>query len=375
MKNKRWLFSLFVVLFLLMPMRVCAQDGLAEQILADGKEQMVKSEGIAETQNFYERTEKITSGEFEWSFSGVLSYLGNLLFGEIKDNFSSLMKMIVVAVMAGILCNIEGSFAKDSITNMGFLTCFMMIAGLSVSVFRDVVALARETIDNLHIFTQGLIPTVASISVSGGNGAAASISPLLFVCMQTITYLAKNFFLPFHLVICALSIINNVTERFHIGRLIEFARQILKWSTGILLTVYIGLLGFQGFSVGYLNGVAGKTVKYAVCNFIPLVGSALAESVEAVCASAALVKNAVGVAGIISLISICLMPLCKLLALSALYRFAAGVAEPVTDKRITNLLGETAANITQTFVILLMLSVMFIISIGLLCSFTNLPMN
>ncbi|MBQ3226759.1 MAG: stage III sporulation protein AE [Clostridia bacterium] len=375
MKYRRYSVIVCVILLLFLPFRVCAQDSLTGQILADGKAQMEVSEGIAETQNFYETTEKIANGEFEWSFSGILNYLGNLLFDEIQENFTSLMKMIVVAVMAGILCNIEGNFAKNSITNLGFLTCFMMIAGLSAGVFRDVVALARETIDTLHIFTQGLIPTVASIAVSGGSGAAASISPLLFVCMQTITYLAKNFFLPFHLVVCALSIINNVTERFHIGRLIEFARQILKWSTGILLTVYIGLLGFQGFSVGYLNGVAGKTVKYAVCNFIPLVGSALAESVEAVCASAALVKNSVGVAGILSLISICLLPLCKLLALSALYRFAAGVAEPVTDKRITNLLGETAANITQTFVILLMLSVMFIISIGLLCSFTNLPMN
>lgn len=375
MKNKRRLFPFLVVLFLLMPIRVCAQDDLTQRMLEDGKVQMEVSEGIAETQNFYDTTEKIANGAFEWSFAGVLNYLGNLLFGEIKANFASLMKMIVVAVMAGILCNIEGNFAKNSITNLGFLTCFMMIAGLSAGVFRDVVDLARETIDTLHIFTQGLIPTVASIAVSGGNGAAASVSPLLFVCMQTITYLAKNFFLPFHLAVCALSIINNVTERFHIGRLIEFARQILKWSTGILLTIYIGLLGFQGFSVSYLNGVAGKTVKYAVCNFIPLVGSALAESVEAVCASTALVKNAVGVAGILSLISICLLPLCKLLALSALYRFAAGVAEPVTDKRITNLLGDIASNITQTFVILLMLAVMFIISIGLLCSFTNLPMN
>ncbi|MGN1060004.1 MAG: stage III sporulation protein AE, partial [Clostridia bacterium] len=62
------------------------------------------------------------------------------------------------------------------------------------------------------------------------------------------------------------------------------------------------------------------------------------------------------------------MPLIKILATSVLYRFAAGVAEPATDKRIVRLLMDLAGNITLIFAILLMVMVMFVISIALLCS-------
>ena len=60
--------------------------------------------------------------------------------------------------------------------------------------------------------------------------------------------------------------------------------------------------------------------------------------------------------------------------LSVLYRFAAGIAEPATDKRIVSLLSDVAGNITQVFVILLMVSVMFIISVAMLCAVTSIPM-
>ncbi len=353
-----------------------AQNNIEQNMMEESKRQLETVLGPSEFTDFSKAADELANGSQGWSFSGLLSNLSDLFWGELKSNMSMLIKMVVVAIMAGVLCNIQGKFAGESISNLGFLTCFIVIAGIAVSIFSDIVSIASETIDTLYMFTQGLIPTISMIISSGGGGATASaMSPTLFVCMQVITYLAKNFFLPMNLGIFALSVINNVTERFHITKLIEFAKQGLKWGIGILLTVYVGLIGFQGISFGYLNGVAGKTVKYAVCNFIPLVGTALAESVEAVCASAVLVKNAVGMAGILSLISICLLPLSKMLVLSLLYRFAAGVAEPVTDRRITNFFSDIAGNITQTFVVLLMVCVMFMISVGLLCTFTNIPMN
>ena len=352
-----------------------AQEEMQKQLLEESADRVSQSGAPLESFQFSETVQKVADGEWEWNITKVLNRIAELFLGEVRSNLSALLKIIVIAVLAGILCNLQGPFNGEGVADVSFLVCFIVIAGLAVSVFAEIVQTAMSTIDSLTLFMQGLIPSMTGIIAAGGGAASGmALSPSLFLCMQVITYLAKNVFLPMILVITALSVINNMSGRFHITKLIEFARQALKWSSGILLTVFIGILSLQGFSSAFVDGVAGKTVKYAICNFVPLVGNVLSDSVEAVCASTLVVKNAVGVTGVLALLSICVGPLLKLLAISVLYRFAAGVAEPATDRRIVNLLGDLAGNITQTFVILLMVCVMFIISVAMLCAVTNIPM-
>lgn len=324
--------------------------------------------------NFLETAQNALNGKWRINPKEVLGRLADLFFYEFKSNLSSVIKIVIVAVLAGVLCNLQGAFNKEGVKTISFLACFVVIANLAVNVLAQIINIAIDTIDRLNLFMQGLVPALSAVVAAGGATAGQAISPSLFMCMQLITNLARGVFLPMILLITALSVVNNISGRFHITRLIDFTRQLLKWTSGILLTVFIGLLGIQGFSFAFVSGVAGKTVKYAICNFIPIVGAVLSDSVEAVCASTLIVKNAVGITGVLALISICAMPLIKLLTLSLMYRFAAGISEPVTDKRIVNLLGDLAGNITQTFVILLMVCVMFIISVAMLCAVTNIPM-
>ena len=49
-------------------------------------------------------------------------------------------------------------------------------------------------------------------------------------------------------------------------------------------------------------GGISKTVKYAIASFIPMVGGVLAESAESVLLSMSLIRNSVGITGIIALL-------------------------------------------------------------------------
>lgn len=377
--KKAYLLFLIILMVFWFPQSASAEESespekIQQEVLENSSKQIEKSGANTGSFQFFETAQKVADGEWEWNIGSILNRLSDLFFGELSKNCTALIKIIVIAVLAGVLCQLQSSFQGEGIADISFLACFIVIAGLAVSVFAEIMQMAMSAIDNLNLFMQALIPSITGIIAAGGGAASGmTLSPSLFLCMQVITYLAKNVFLPMILVITTLSVINNMTGRFHITKLIEFARQTLKWMSGILLTVFIGVLSLQGFSAAFVDGVAGKTVKYAICNFVPLVGNVLSDSVEAVCASTLIVKNAVGITGVLALLSICLGPLIKILVISVLYRFAAGVAEPATDRRIVNLLSDLAGNITQTFVILLMVCVMFIISVAMLCAVTNIP--
>lgn len=319
--------------------------------------------------NFGETVQNLLSGNVNLSFEGMVQSLLSLLLKEVKENLATLAKLLALAILAGILCNLQQSMPESGIGEVAFLACFAVIAGLSVSIIASLSNLAAETIDSLMLFIASLMPVLCGLVSSAGQAAMSSFYPVLFLAMQSFVAICQQVFLPLISVVTALSVTNAMSNRFQIAGLITTARNTIKWGLGLLLTIFVGILGIHSFSAFASGSIAGRTVKYALCNFVPLVGGVLSESIEAVIASLRLIKGSIGVTGVLALIALCALPLLKILTVSLLYRFAAGIAEPATDKRVVRLLSELAGNITLVFAILLMVSVMFIISIALLCGF------
>lgn len=357
---------LFVIFFMICGGgRAYADAGRAEEILEDTLHQMAAVE--VPHFDFAGTAESLYEGRQPFGLGSVLGSLGDMLFSAVSDHISLLIKILVLSILAGVLCNLQQSLPGENVAEISFLACLAVIAGLSAGMVSELMEQALTTIDSLLLFMQSMLPAVGGLSVSANSAVLSGFYPALFLSMQSFTLLCKNVFLPFIMMITALSVVNAMSNRFHITRLIEFTQQTVKWGMGILLTVYVGLLSLRGIAVTVTGGVAGRTVKYALCNFIPLVGGVLAESAEMVIASVRTIRGAVGVSGVLAIISLCAAPLCKMFAVSVLYKFAAGIAEPATDKRIIKLLTDFSGQITLILIIVLMVCVMFIISVAMLC--------
>ncbi len=356
---------LILLLFLITSFPVQAQtpDGQAKEILEEtlSLTKDIQVPGF----RFNDVASKAATGQLRFDFSSVLQYILELFTKETKRNIGLLIKMVVLSVLAGILCNVQQALPGDGIGEISFLACFAVIAGISVTIVAELTQIAVETIDSLMLCMAGLMPAMGTLC-TGINPAFSGFYPGLFGAMQTFVIICKSIFLPMITIITTLSVINALSGRFHITRLIEFARQIIKWGLGLLLTVFVGILSIHSFTASNVS-ITGRTVKYALSNFVPLVGGVLAESAEAVLKSFKLIRGAFGISGILALLTLCCVPLLKILSSLVLYRFSAGVVEPATDKRIVSLFIDLSGNITLIFAIVLMVTVMFIISLALLC--------
>lgn len=87
--------------------------------------------------------------------------------------------------------------------------------------------------------------------------------------------------------------------------------------------------------------------------------------------SGSILKNAIGVFGVIVIIGICIIPIIKLAVLSIAYNLTAAICQPIADKKITDLL----VQIGDTFKILLgimcTVSMMLIIGTTLVIKISN----
>lgn len=362
------IFIVFLSFFLLPNAIVYAENQTYERILTDATDEIKVNDTNF---NFRKQTESIINGEYTHDTSGIFSQIINLFFSALKENFHLLTKISALCIFSGILSAISG----DEASQVGFLACLVLITSLSVDVLKNILILAETTIDNLLIFMQSLIPTISMLTSGAQSTFAITFHPSLFVAIQVITYACKEWFLPMILFVSVLSVINSMTAKFHITKLLETCRLFIKWGIGLLMTIYVALLGISGFGGAVQASTMSKTVKYAIVNFIPMVGSVLAESAESVLSSMYLIKNAVGITGILAVLAITLMPILNILATSVIFRLAASICEPTADRRITKLISDFAGNVSLVFSILLAVCAMFIISIAMLLSLTNMGVN
>ena len=86
-----------------------------------------------------------------------------------------------------------------------------------------------------------------------------------------------------------------------------------------------------------MTGVTAKTTKAAVSNFIPVVGKILGDAVDTVMGCSIILKNALGVVGVIIIIGICVVPIFKLITLMTMYYLGSALCQPIADAKIVKL--------------------------------------
>mgnify|MGYP003178484399 CR=1 FL=1 len=83
-----------------------------------------------------------------------------------------------------------------------------------------------------------------------------------------------------------------------------------------------------------------------------------------------ILKNAVGIVGVIIILSICIIPIIKLTTLMAVYYLGSALCQPIADDKIVKLLGQIGT-FKLLLAIMCSISVMLIIGVTLVIKISN----
>ncbi len=100
-------------------------------------------------------------------------------------------------------------------------------------------------------------------------------------------------------------------------------------------------------------------------------GKILGDSVDAVIGCASILKNALGIVGVIVVISICIMPIIKVAILAIMYHIGAAICQPIADEKIVKLLDQMGGTFKILLGVICSMSVILIIGITLVIKITN----
>ncbi len=320
--------------------------------------------------------EKIVSdavkGRLELSPKGLLNSLLRYLFKELYKNMDILIKLAVLIVICSLLKNLQTAFLSEGTSEIAFYVCYIVIISILLVSFSTAVKLCSGIINDMVNFMHAIMPVLVTLLISGGSITTGGvIQPLLITVVELSATLIKTVFLPLIYLSAIITIINNISDKIQLAKLAAFIKQITTWAIGCVLTIFIAIVSIQGTLGAVVDGVTTKTAKFAISTFIPIVGKTLSDAADTVIGCTLLIKNAAGILTMIGVLTICIVPLIKIIALVGLYKAAGALLEPLADKRISNCISDVAGSMLQLFALSAAVSLMFLISVTVLISAGN----
>ena len=302
----------------------------------------------------------------------IMQSILNLVGGEILDCISVLGSVIVIIIIHSILKSISDGLENKSVSQITYYVQYILIVTLIMGNFADIMEMVQETIQNLVGFMNSLIPILITLMLTTGSIASASLlEPIILFIITFIGNFITTVLIPFVLFSTALNIVSKVSERVQVDKLSKFFNATVVWILGITLTLFVGVISIEGSLSSTVDGITAKTAKAAVSNFIPVVGKILGDAVDTVIGCSNILKNAVGIIGVIIIVGICILPIIKLAVLMGLYYLAGAICQPIADGKIVNLLEEMGNTFKLLLAIMCSISVMLIVGTTLVIKITN----
>lgn len=326
---------------------------------------------IAGETDYNKRVTEISTGNLKLDPVSLLNSLWDILIKEVQESRTLIINIIVIAAVSGTLNVLQTSFDKNGCSEAAFFSCFTLTAIAVSRLISEVVGYGAEVIDRLTGFITKICPVITIFLVSSGKVASAgSFYPVLSSSIYVVSFVINKCIIPLIYLSTILGIVNNISKRIQLSKLNNLIKSLSKWILTGILTVFTGINTIYGFSVPILDAVSLKALKFTVGSLVPVVGGLVSDTVETVLTGAKLMKNSVGTAGIITVLGICLVPIMKLGAIILMLKLASAVSEPLTDKRISDMISDLVSPITTVFSMLIASSMLFIISIAIIMGAT-----
>ena len=227
-----------------------------------------------------------------------------------------------------IFTKIFGIFGKEFKNSMATLSSILAIivihSILKMTNFSDVIAMIKTATANMVGFINVLVPLLTTLMVFTGSITTTSmVQPVMLFTVNFIGNLIQTVLIPIVLAASSLSIISKVSDRIQIDRLSKLLKSGVNWFLVIGITIFVSIITLEGGLSSSVDGISAKTTKAVVSSAIPIIGKILGDAVDSVLGCGVILKNAVGIVGVVIILGICIGPIIKLALAMISYKIIA----------------------------------------------------
>lgn len=307
-----------------------------------------------------------------WSAGQAIGGLAKFLLHEVLYSGKLLITIVLLTVFAMVLETMQNAFERNAVSKVAYGIAYMVLIILAVNSFRTAVGYAGDAIERMIQFMLAMVPLLLTLLAgTGGIASAAVLHPLIVFMIHTVGTFIHLVVFPLLFFSAVLHLVSAISDRYQVTQLANLLRNAAVGIMGILLTVFLGVLTVQGANGAVTDGVALRTAKFVTGNFVPVVGRMFSDAADTVISASLLVKNAVGLAGVIILLLLCAFPAIKILALAIIYNVAGAIMQPLGNSPIVVCLQTIGKSLIYVFAALATVGLMFFLAVTIILTAGN----
>ncbi|HJD47377.1 MAG TPA: stage III sporulation protein AE [Candidatus Mediterraneibacter norfolkensis] len=347
------------------------ENALMEEFDLDEIEESLSGMFPRQKISFEEVLSELVSGDWSELGKTFLGYLGDRIFYEFRYNRENLVYMLMVALTAAVFTNFSSAFQNRQVSEISFYVLYMLLITLCLTAFRIAAQGLEENLDALVDFMRVLCPSYF-LAVAFASGSVTSLffyNVILFL-IYVVELVVVRFLLPVINVYIMIQVLGNLTGEDFLSEFAQLLQKLVSWVLKSLLAGVIGINVVQGLLAPVIDSLRQSALT-RTAEALPWIGNAVGGAAEIVLGTAVLIKNGIGMAGAVIAVLICAVPVIQMLILAFLYKLAAALVQPVSDKRITGCISSVSEGYELLVKVVFTAGVLFLLTIAIVAASTT----
>lgn len=274
----------------------------------------------------------IVHGEGNQVGEMLLELIKNAFFGELLLNKNLMLQIVVIVLLGAIFVNLASSFGTGFVSENGFYITYLIITSIMLVSFVSTMDMVALAIERILTVVKIIVPLYAlAMNFVGQTVASVGMYEMVMVGIWIVQAIILRFIIPMIKFYVIISLINNLNQEDSFSKLGILVMNIVNWVLKTTVYFIVGLNIIKGLIEPQIDALGRNTVN-RLATIVP--GGGIVSALTGTFLGAgAVVKNSVGVVGIILLLVVVLVPIVKLLIVMLTVRITSVMIQPIGEKR------------------------------------------
>ena len=344
-------------------------DEIFDELDLDSIDRELKKNNISLSVDFKDIVKDVIGNKGDVSYDiGVI--IKEVLVGELSSNKNLMLQLISIVLLGSVFVKLSNSFGNGFISENGFYITYLIITAIMLASFMVTLDMVSNALEALIMIIKIIIPIYAlAINFIGHTASSAAMYEVIMVGIWLVQNVVLNVILPMIRFYVIIMLVNNLSKEDYFSKMCKLIDNVVNWLLKTIIFFIAGLNIIKSLIEPQMD-LLGKNVVNKVVSSIPA-GTMMSVLTGTFLGAGIIVKNSIGIAGLIVILIALLAPILKALIIMLLVRVTAVLLQPIGEKRYVEGVWGLAQGIKLLLLSLISSAALFLLTIAIMAFATN----
>lgn len=347
------------------------EDAIMSEFDFDEIEKSLQEMFPEEKIEFGDVVSSLMSGEPEETGRLFIDFLSDMISYEFRYNWHNLVYILLISIAAAVFSNFSGAFRNKQISDISFYVLYMLLITMCLTSFQTASQGVEGRLDSVVEFMRVLCPSYfLAVAFASGGVTSMFFYNVILLLIYVVELVIVRFLLPVIHIYIMVRVLGNLTGEDFLSEFAGLIHKIVTWALRTLLACVVGVNVVQGLLAPAIDTLK-RSALTRTAEALPWVGNAMGGAAEIFFGTAVLIKNGIGMAGAVIAVLICIGPIVQMALMALMYKLAAALVQPVSDKRITACISGVSEGYELMVRVIFTVGILFLLTIAVVAVSTS----